>query len=199
MKADVYWRVHRVLSSATPPLPHCPMRDRIICFCNHSFDYSKTIGLPGKCLLTILTLKWFERFGNGNRKWKFVFTCSRPPHNCETKHFKSRQRRVSAIIFQLFKVIMLEKCVLTILELNWNQGLLGHKKTKIELHLSSKYYALVVHTNANQVILRRRKNENVFKMSKDEKCTCKACQNTIFSLSNMQICGLFVAVVVVVA
>ena len=26
----------------------------------------------------------------------------------------------SAIIFQLFKVIMLEKCVLTILELNWN-------------------------------------------------------------------------------
>ena len=24
------------------------------------------------------------------------------------------------------------------------------------------------------------KNENVFKMSKDEKCTCKACKNTVF-------------------
>ena len=40
--------------------------------------------------------------------------------------------RVSAIIFQLFKVIMFEKCVLTILELNWNQGL-GHRKTKLNI------------------------------------------------------------------
>ena len=38
----------------------------------------------------------------------------------------------SAIIFQLFKVIMFEKCVLTILELNWNQRL-GHKKTKLNM------------------------------------------------------------------
>ena len=82
---------------------------------------------------------------------------------------------------------MLEKCVKTILELNWNQRL-GHKKKKIE-HLSS--YAHVVHTTAKQVISRRRKNENVLKKSKIEKCTCKA--------SNMQICGVFVAVVVVVA
>ena len=36
------------------------------------------------------------------------------------------------------------------------------------------------HTTAKEVISRRRKNENVFKMSKDEKCTCKACKNTIF-------------------
>ena len=63
-------------------------------------------------------------------------------------------------------------------------------------HLSS--YAYVVDTTAKQVISRRRKNENVFKMSKDEKCTCKACKNTV-SLSNMQICGVFVVVVVVVA
>ena len=40
--------------------------------------------------------------------------------------------RVSAIIFQLYKVIMLEKCVLTIRELNWNQRL-GHKKTKLNI------------------------------------------------------------------
>ena len=35
------------------------------------------------------------------------------------------------------------------------------------------------------VISRHRKNENVFKMSKDEKCTCKACKNTVF---HCQIC-----------
>ena len=30
-----------------------------------------------------------------------------------------------------------------------------------------------------QVISRRRKNENIFKMSNDEKCTCKACKNCL--------------------
>ena len=59
---------------------------------------------------------------------------------------------------------MLEKCVLNVLELNCNQRL-GHKRT--------------------QVIYHRKKNENVFKMSKDEKWTCKACKNTVF---HCQIC-----------
>ena len=59
---------------------------------------------------------------------------------------------------------------------------LGTLEDKIE-HLSS--YAHVVHTTAKQVISRRRTNENVFKMSKDEICTCKACKNTVF---NCQIC-----------
>ena len=36
------------------------------------------------------------------------------------------------IIFQLFRVIMFQKCVLTILELNWNQRQ-GHKKTKLNI------------------------------------------------------------------
>ena len=54
---------------------------------------------------------------------------------------------------------------------------LGTLEDKIE-HLSS--YAHVVHTTAKQVISRRRRNENVLKMSKDEKCTCKACRNTVF-------------------
>ena len=71
---------------------------------------------------------------------------------------------------------MLEKCVLTILKLNWNQRL-GHEKLPSCGH--------VVHTTAKQVISRRRKNENVFKMSKDEKFTCKACKNTVF---HCQIC-----------
>ena len=76
---------------------------------------------------------------------------------------------------------MLEKCVLTILELNWNQRL-GHREDKIE-HLSS--YAHIVYTTAKQVISRRRKNENVCEMSKDEICPCKACKNTVF---HCQIC-----------
>ena len=59
---------------------------------------------------------------------------------------------------------------------------LGTQKDKIE-QLSS--YVHVVYTTAKQVIPRRRKNENVFKMSKDEKCTCKACKNTVF---HCQIC-----------
>ena len=46
-------------------------------------------------------------------------------------------------------------------------------------------YAHVVHTTAKQVISRRRKNENVFKMSKDEICMRKACKNTVF---HRQIC-----------
>ena len=47
------------------------------------------------------------------------------------------------------------------------------------------FHAHVVHTTAKQVILLRRKNEDVFKMSKDEKYTCKACKNTVF---HCQIC-----------
>ena len=85
---------------------------------------------------------------------------------------------VSAI-FQLFKVIMPEKCALTILKLNRNQRF---GQDKIE-HLSS--YAHVVHTTAKKVISRHRKNEDVFKMSKEEKCTCKTCKNTVF---HCQIC-----------
>ena len=54
---------------------------------------------------------------------------------------------------------------------------LGTLEDKIE-YLSS--YAHVVHTTARQVISRRGKNENVYKMSKNEKCTCKACKNTVF-------------------
>ena len=77
---------------------------------------------------------------------------------------------------------MLEKCVLTILELNWKQRL-GHKWTKLNIcyHLRTSSTQL----QNMQGISRRRKNENVFKMSKDEKCTCKACKNTIF---HCQIC-----------
>ena len=45
--------------------------------------------------------------------------------------------------------------------------------------------AHVIHTTAKQVISCCRKNQNFYKMSKNEKCTCKACKNTVF---NCQIC-----------
>ena len=53
---------------------------------------------------------------------------------------------------------------------------------KIE-HLSS--YAQVVHTPEKQVISRRRKNENVFKMSKMKSARAKRAKNTVF---HCQIC-----------
>ena len=62
------------------------------------------------------------------------------------------------------------------------EAALGTLEDKIE-HLSS--YAHVVHTTEKQVISSRRKNENVFKISKNEKCTFKACKNTVF---HCQIC-----------
>ena len=70
---------------------------------------------------------------------------------------------------------------------------------KTKLDICHHNYAHVVHTTAKQVISRLRKNENVFKMSKDEKMHVRSVQKYCFSLSNMQICGVFVAVVDVVA
>ena len=56
-----------------------------------------------------------ENFFDANRELK------------ETRCRRKRERhlkmslRVSAIIFQFFKVIMFQKCVLIILDVNWNQ------------------------------------------------------------------------------
>ena len=56
----------------------------------------------------------------------------------QTRRRRKRERhlkmwlRVSAIIFQLFKLLILEKCALTILELNWNQRF-RDKKTKLDI------------------------------------------------------------------
>ena len=72
---------------------------------------------------------------------------------------------------------------------------LGTKEDKIE-HLSS--YVHVVQTTAKQVISRRRKNENVYKMSKKLKMHAQSVQKYCFPLSDMQICGVLVAVVLVV-
>ena len=51
-----------------------------------------------------------------------------------------------------------------------------HKRTKLNI---------CHHMLTSSPQLQNRKNENVFKMSKDEKCTCKACKDTVF---HCQIC-----------
>ena len=71
-------------------------------------------------------------------------------------------------------------CVLNILDFNWSQRF-RDKKTKLNIC----HHMLMSSTTAKQVISRRRKNQNIFKMSEDEKCTCKACKNTVF---HCQIC-----------
>ena len=55
--------------------------------------------------------------------------------------------------------------------------------------------AHIVHSTAKLVISHRR-NENVYKMSKNE-MHVQSVQNHCFSLTNMQICGVFAVVVVV--
>ena len=73
---------------------------------------------------------------------------------------------------------------------------LEREEGKIE-HLSSYAY-IFVHTTAKQVISSHGKNENVRKMSKNEKCRfIKHAKVFFFALSNMQVCEVLVAVVVV--
>ena len=85
-----------------------------------------------------------------------------------------------SIISQLFKAIVLAECVPTFLEINWNKSF-RNKQTKLNIC----HHAHVVHTAAKPVFSRRRENENDCKMSKNEKCTCKACKTYVF---HCQIC-----------
>ena len=138
-----------------------------------------------------------------SNKWNFmelrmktIFIGSLSKHDVdESKNVIWKCNCVSATIFQLFKVIMLEKMCSNYPGIKLEPAL-GTQEDKIE-HLSS--YAHVVHTTAKRVISRRRKNENVCEMSKDEKCTCKACKDTVLHCQICTFVGVFVAVVVVVA
>ena len=70
------------------------------------------------------------------------------------------------------------ECILTILELNWNQRFRGK-----EIKLNICHHML---TSSKQLqISRRGKHENVCEMSKNEKRTCKACKTIVF---HCQIC-----------
>ena len=75
---------------------------------------------------------------------------------------------------------MLEKCVLTILELTWNQRL-GHK-TKLNICHHMLTSSTQLQNKSFHVIERTRTSS---KCQKLKKCTCKACKNTVF---HRQIC-----------
>ena len=89
---------------------------------------------------------------------------------------------------------MLEKCVLTILELNWNQHL-GHKRIKLNICHHMLTSSTQLQNRSFRVVERTRTSAK----SKNEKMHVQSMQKYCFSLSNMQICGVFLAVVVVVA
>ena len=95
--------------------------------------------------------------------------------------------RVSAISFSFIQAHYAWKMCSNYLGIKLEPAL-GTLEDKIE-HLSS--YAHVVHTTAKQVILRRRKNENVYKMSKNEESTCKACKSTVFHCQMCKFVGFF--------
>ena len=82
--------------------------------------------------------------------------------------------------FKLFRVIMLEKCVLTILELTCNQRL-GHK-TKLNICHHMLTSSTQLQDRSFHVVERTRTSS---KCQKLKKCTCKACKNTVF---HRQIC-----------
>jgi len=86
---------------------------------------------------------------------------------------------------------MHEKCVLTILEFNWNQRL-GHK-TKLNIC----YHVLTSSTQLQNCPFHvlERTSSKCQKMKNARESAQKYC----FSLSNTQIYGVFVAVIVVVA
>ena len=88
--------------------------------------------------------------------------------NLSIRKKENKREDFGIIIFQLLKVVMLEKCVLTILELNWNEHL-GHKRTKLNIC----HHMLTSSTQLQNKSFRGRKNENVFKMSKNENAHAK--------------------------
>ena len=65
--------------------------------------------------------------------------------------------------FQLFKLLMLEKCVLTILELNWNQRL-RHKKTKLNICHSMLTSSTQLQNRSFHVVERTRTSTKCQKM-----------------------------------
>ena len=69
---------------------------------------------------------------------------------------------------------MLEKCVLSILELNRNQRL--EHKTKLNVGHHTLTLSTQLQNRSFHVVERTRTS----KMSKNEKCTCKVCKNTVF-------------------
>ena len=89
---------------------------------------------------------------------------------------------------------MPEKRVLTILEFNWNQHS-GHKKTKLNICHHMLRSSTQLQKRSFHVMERTRTSARCLKMKNARAKRAKL----LFSLSNIQICGVFVAVVVAVA
>ena len=89
---------------------------------------------------------------------------------------------------------MLEKCVLTILELTWNQQL-GHKNTILKICHHVLPLSMQLQNRSFHIVERTRMSSKCQKMKNTRAERAKI----LFSLSNMQICGVCVAVIVVVA
>ena len=89
---------------------------------------------------------------------------------------------------------MLEKCVLTILGLNWNQRL-GHNKKKLNICHHMLTSSTQLQNSSFHVVERTRMSTNC---QKNEKGTCKACKNTVFHCQICKFEGVYVAVLVVV-
>ena len=93
----------------------------------------------------------------------------------------ARTSSENVIISQLFKVITLAKCVLTIRELNWNQRFTD-KRTKFNIFViiwsRSPHNCKTGHFTSQK---ERERLRNV----KNENCTCKACKTIVF---HCQIC-----------
>ena len=103
-----------------------------------------------------------------------------PRRRRKRKRHLKMSLRVSAIIFQLFKVIMFEKCVLTILELNWNQRL-GHKKRKWNICHHMLTSSKQLQNRSFHVVERTRTSSKCQKLKNARAKRAKI-------LSNMQIC-----------
>ena len=81
---------------------------------------------------------------------------------------------------------MLEKCVLSILELNWDQRL-GHKKAKINICHHMLTSSTQLQNRSFHVVERTIMSSKCQKM---KKCTCKACKNTAFHCQISKFVGL---------
>ena len=79
------------------------------------------------------------------------------------------------------------------MELNWNQRL-GHKKTKLNICHHMLTSSIQLQNRSFHVVERTSTSSKCQKMKKARAKRAKI----LFPLSNMQICGIFVAVVVVV-
>ena len=121
-----------------------------------------------------------------NRVLALVFSLSRSRVHHMLRSFgkKNVEDVIWKVTLRFFNYLSIiqnhHACVLTILELNWNQRFFGN------IILNTCHNMLTSSTQPqNRSFSRRGKNEDVYKMSKNEKCTCKECKNNVF---HCQIC-----------